>query len=139
MKKIKKLLFTLAALTLVFCSLSSVMTVSALNANQKLCKKAISSITLTIGDQKAKVPLEDYPDATEMLTDALEVKVKVKLKKDWKLKKMSYYDAGTGKTTKIKNGGSFPISESPGSCLTIKMENKKKNKTCKYKLYAFHP
>ena len=48
MKKIKKLLFTLAALTLVFCSLSSVMTVSALNANQKLCKKAISSITLTL-------------------------------------------------------------------------------------------
>lgn len=106
MKKSKRLLCTLIALLLVFCSLSSVMTVSALSpeTNEKHCKEAFSSVT--IGGKK--VNLKDiaggWGDLT-LKTKKKSVKVKVKLKNGWKLKKIFYYNS-KGKEVKVKNGGS---------------------------------
>ena len=121
MKTVKKLLCTLLALTLVFCSLGSVMTVSALSENEENCKKAFSSITVTFADgEKQKVPMKSYPDGCTAWTTGKKLKIKAKMKKGWKLKKMNYYNGKTKKTKKLKNGGTVKLNKNKKSHVTIK-------------------
>ncbi len=136
MKKVRKLLCTLLALTLVFCSFSAGMTVSALSKNAKNCRNAYSSITVTFtSGTKSKVPLKTYPEEAGAVTTGNKLKVKVKTKKGWKLKKMSYYNANTGKTKKLKNGGSVKLNYNADSAVIIKAKKKKKSAT--YTLHVF--
>ena len=130
MKTIKKLLCTLVALTLVFCSLSSVMTVSASNTKKDL--KAFKSIT--IGGRKVKDSeiLEDY----EFESSTRKPKVKVKVASGWKLKKITFNHGEGTKNQKIKNGGRIKLKGVFENYLTITA--KKGSKTAKIELCVYN-
>lgn len=130
MKKVRKWMRTVLVVLLVVFTLSSGMTASALSKNAKNCRKAFSSISVTFSDgSKSKVPLKSYPEDAGATTTGNKLKVKAKLKKGWKLKKMSYYNANTGKTKKLKNGGSVKLNYNADSCVIIKAKKKKDTAT----------
>ena len=136
MKKPQKLLRLCLILLLVFFTFSAGVTASAAGKNVKNCKKAFSSITVTFtSGTKSKVPLKTYPEEAGAVTTGNKLKVKVKTKKGWKLKKMSYYNANTGKTKKLKNGGSVKLNYNADSAVIIKAKKKKKSAT--YTLHVF--
>lgn len=131
MKKAKKLLCTLIALLLVFCSLSSVMTVGA--TNKKCDYKAFSSVK--VGKKKLdmkEAAEEGYGDII-LGRKTKKAKVQVKLKKGWKLKKIIYYN-GARKTT-VKNGGTIKPNSDTDSYLRIKAVNGKKTATIEFSVF----
>lgn len=129
MKKINKLLRTCLVLVLVFFSISSGITVSA--TNNKSDRKAISSIT--VDGKKAIWDGEFHLYVAESNSDT--AKVKVKLKKGWKLKKITHYSENTGKSCKVKNGGTIkpldPSDDDDYTVLQIKAIKNKKSATIK--------
>lgn len=112
MKMSKKLLHSLIALLLVCCFLSAGVTVSATKVNDKMCRKAFSSIT--VGKKKVNLKYVGEDDIV-LGRKTKKAKVKVKLKKGWKLKKITYHDAKRRKNYTVKNGGTIkpnPIIDS---------------------------
>ena len=127
MKTIKKLLCTLVALTLVFCSLSSVMTVSAKDETSEWTD-AFSSIT--IGGKKVDWSDGDAPEV-ELTTKTAVVKVKVK--SGWKLKKISFHNGK--KTVTVKNGGTIKSPRNYDSYVRFKATKGKKKDTVTVYVY----
>jgi hypothetical protein len=110
MKATRKLLRLSLVLLLVIFTLSSGMVVSA--TNKKSDRAAFSSIT--IGGKKPR----DWSDYPEVNPKSKKAKVKVKLKKGWKLKKIRYYDADKDKTCTVKNGGTIKTNRIIDSYIT---------------------
>lgn len=134
MKKIKKMLCTLIALLLVFCSLSSVMTVGA--TNKKSDYKAFSSVK--VGKKKLNLKngakYEEYGDVI-LPRNTKKAKVQVKLKSGWKLKKITYFDADRVKKSTVKNGGTIRINSQIDSYLRIKAVKGSKTATIEFGVF----
>lgn len=129
MKKAAKLIRISLVLLLVLCSLGSSLVVGAEEVktdwekNEKNCKSALSSVS--IGGKK--VNLKDIPggwaDMT-LKTKKSKVKIQVKLKNGWKLKKIYYYGS-SGKEVKVKNGSSVKTKKILDDNLMIKVAKDK--------------
>ena len=128
MKTIKKLLCTLVVLTLVFCSLSTVMTAGA--TNTKKDAKAFKSVT--VNGKKVK-HFEDDP--AEVGSKSKTPKVKVKLNSGWKLKSICYNHGEGTKSKKIKNGGKMKLKGTFENYLVIKA--KKGSTTAKVEICVY--
>ena len=133
MKTIKKLLCTLLALTLVFCSLSSVMTAGAMN--KKCDYKAFSSVK--VGGKKLDMKEAEEDEYGELVLGkkTKKAKVQVKLKSGWKLRKITYFDAYKGKKTSVKNGGTIRANADVDSYLRIKAVKGSKTATIEFSVH----
>jgi hypothetical protein len=127
MRTTKKLLRLSLILLLVVFTLSCGMMASA--TNKKSDRAAFCSIA--IGGKKPR-GWSDYPEVNPKSKKA---KVKVKVKKGWKLKKIRYYDADKDKTYTVKNGGKIKVNRIIDSYITITA--KKGKKTAKVEIGVF--
>lgn len=129
MNRVRKMLRLCLVVVLVISSLSAGMTVSAINTKEEF--NAFSSIK--VGGKKIVYDAEDDPQVD---VRSSKVKVKVKPKKGWKIKKITCsYSSQRHKDLKLKNGGTFKAYYDSDIWLRIKAKKGKKTATIEVTVY----
>lgn len=132
MKKMKKLLRVLLALTLTFCFLSYGMVVYA--SSVKDADNAIKSVSFE--SKKVDFSKSSWPKVKlKSSWKKTHIHVVVRRSKGWKLKEIRYYNADRKKTRKVKNLMSFKLTKNSKSYVTVIAE--KNGKTVKGKVFVY--
>lgn len=124
MKKMKRLLSSLLALLLVFCSLSAGMTVLAAEETE-VPEEGVVAVastpfaSFTVGGRKVDFSKATYSVVTNYT--AATAKIQWKLNKGWKLSELYYgqYVNGKYKETKVKNGDTVKIAKGDSLSLNV--------------------